>query len=83
MSIEKFYVPKEKQAVTRDFVSMCRDMGLNYSNLLLSFMERFVDENTCGNCNGTGEVEFREECGRTASYCCGGCYESGSCPECN
>lgn len=43
----------------------------------LEIFENFIEYNECKDCRGEGEYYSQElkECGVSASYCCGGCYE--------
>lgn len=37
----------------------------------------------CPECDGEGGGDYLTDCGRSASYCCGGCYAYGKCDPCN
>ncbi len=37
----------------------------------------------CPECEGAGIVSVFQECGRVASMCCGSCFETIVCEECN
>ena len=40
------------------------------------------DDGICPTCEGEGTQSVLQECGRSSSMCCGGCYEDEECPEC-
>ena len=37
----------------------------------------------CETCQGDGELEKRTPCGKSVHSCCGGCYETVTCPDCD
>jgi len=36
----------------------------------------------CLDCQGEGRVEYLKDCGRSASDCCGGCFQTEKCETC-
>lgn len=46
---------------------------------LMQLFSNFREINVCNDCLGTGYYEEREECYKSASECCGGCYVQISC----
>jgi len=43
----------------------------------------YTAQEDCPECDGEGGGDYLEDCGRSASYCCGGCYAYGQCDPCN
>ena len=39
-----FYVPKDKEQVMHQFVKECQNRKINYSNLLVQFMEDYINQ---------------------------------------
>ncbi len=39
-----FYVPKDKEQIMHQFVKECQKRKINYSNLLVQFMEDYVNQ---------------------------------------
>ena len=37
----------------------------------------------CPECHGVGTVEYGPECYMPASMCCGGCYKTATCEDCD
>lgn len=48
-----------------------------------AFLESVDHETQCPECNGDGELWEPIDCGKSASYCCGGCGKNVTCEECN
>jgi len=46
---------------------------------LMQLFSHFREINVCNDCLGTGYYEQRKECFKSASECCGGCYENVLC----
>lgn len=82
MPTQTFYVPVADTDVTQEFVEICKRQQLNYSNVLMEFVKDYNDENRCETCDNKGTIEVPENCGKTASNCCGGCFVTKPCPDC-
>ena len=39
-----FYIPKDKEQIMYDFVEKCQKQKINYSNLLVQFMEDYINQ---------------------------------------
>ena len=46
---------------------------------LMSFFDSFQEINICIECEGKGQYEVFQECGKSASECCGGCSRIEKC----
>ncbi len=47
------------------------------------FLESVDFSITCPECNGDGELWQPIDCGKSASFCCGGCGKNETCEECD
>lgn len=55
----------------------------NEAEIAQTFLESVDFTITCPECDGDGELWEPVDCGKSASFCCGGCGENVTCEECN
>lgn len=75
----------EFQYVNGEFQQMFNEVELSIKDLsqeLQDEIAELVKESICSTCDGEGYIDTIE-CGKSASYCCGGCVETIKCPDCN
>ena len=75
----------EFQYVNGEFQQMFKEVQLSIKDLsqeLQNEIAELVKESICSTCDGEGYIDTIE-CGKSASYCCGGCVETIKCPDCN
>lgn len=75
----------EFKHINGEFQQMFKEVELSIKDLsqeLQDEIAELVKESICSTCDGEGYIDTIE-CGKSASYCCGGCVETIKCPDCN